>query len=617
MTLTAKSNATAKSKKVVLQAHATGTPWKTRSTRTIAAKTTSTTFRLVPPSAAVAYRVVVSTNVGSKTRKATSKTVVLQWKKPALSLTSAPKKFLAGKKITVTGTAVRTPATTKLRLQRKVGSRWTTVKTVTTKKANSPFTLAWTTPKTSSSLTLRVVTVKKSHAPAATSATWKTTKGNAVSISSSLSRTTFLKGQKTSIKGTATRVGKKAKVVLQEKHGSTWKNVTSNRTTSTARAYAFSVTEKAGNHTFRVVAPETKKTVQGVSAQRTLKHASCTAASTPSALSVFFTDSAHLNGSGVSTNLARVICATAPKATVSVSLYILRDQDSQAKRILDALRYVHAELGVKVRFILETTHGGTPVSVANAVRSFASVTTCDQGCTNTGKVGAHEHDKLLAISDMRWKSRTDPVVVLGSANWSNRQLNEYWQSATMFYDDATMYRDQVQKFDRMRTCGAGQCSSIKTVGSRSWVKSSAGNWGIAGDPVLTASGGSGASYQFFPSVTGTDDMVKDLRAITCRPGGTIRVGMYLTTPHRAKKIGTELGRLRKEGCDVKLLVGQGSSTPTPSSRSMPSPTTQVSHLSASASCTSSSRSSKVSRAAARAGRPSSSTAPRTGRRRGS
>jgi hypothetical protein len=191
------------------------------------------------------------------------------------------------------------------------------------------------------------------------------------------------------------------------------------------------------------------------------------------------------------------------------------------------------------------------------------VTACRHGCFNTDSSTAHTHDKIVAISKMAWSHRTAPVLVVASANWSDRQLTQFWQSATTFYADRHFYDDVVARFEREITCAAGRCSSIRTVAGAAWVHQN-GNWGIAGDPVRTSAGGNGLSYRFFPAVTTRDNVLDTLRSVTsCSKGGTVRVAMYAGSGNRPARIGAELGRLRKAGCSVKILVSQGGGVTTP------------------------------------------------------
>ncbi|MGC5167031.1 phospholipase D-like domain-containing protein [Luteimicrobium sp. DT211] len=390
-----------------------------------------------------------------------------------------------------------------------------------------------------------------------------------VSVDAHLSTSTYLRGQTVAVAGTARGVSKGTKVRLERSVGSSWRSAVAGKTTTAAGAYRMQVAMsstalRSGTHHLRVVVLGATGKVKAVSSRMTLRHATCTASARPSAISVSFTQATASSGAALANKIKGSICAAANGATVTVSMYILNKNDARAKLILDALRYVHAERGVGIRFVLETgvnDFGGIPASTVSYLRSFARVTTCRFGCGPTVKM----HDKLLAISDTRWRSGTDPLVVMGSANWSDRQFDIYWQTETFFYGDRSLYRDAVAHQARMRTCGAGLCSTIRSVLGAPWVRGSRGYWGVSGDPVLPGSAGSGLTYQYLPAVTSRDNVVDTLKSVTCHAGGTVRVAMFTTTDWRARTIGTQLGRLRKEGCDVRVVAGQGTRAPTAAS----------------------------------------------------
>ncbi|QFU99101.1 hypothetical protein KDY119_02627 [Luteimicrobium xylanilyticum] len=400
----------------------------------------------------------------------------------------------------------------------------------------------------------------------------KPDKRKKVAVGASLSASHYLKHAKVSVRGRAKGAPKGTRVTLQRKavkSGRTrWTKVASTRTTTKDGRYKVSFRPSSGRkYELRTVVAATKRTRVGTSATRTLRHTGCgTTAAAPSAshpFDVWFNDASKRSATPLRSKLRALLCATAAGATVRISLYILESKDHESVQLLSALRYLHTERGVHVKFVVESGVGGVSAASIKDVRRFASVTACKHGCFNTTSSTAHSHDKIVAISKMAWSRRTAPVLVVASANWSDRQLKQFWQSATAFYADRTFYDDVVRRFEREITCAKGRCSTIKTVSGARWVHRY-GNWGIVDDPVLTSARGSGVSYRFFPAVTKRDNVLDTLRSVEgCSKGGTVRVAMYAASGNRPARIGAELGRLRKAGCSVKILVSQGGGVTTP------------------------------------------------------
>lgn len=394
-----------------------------------------------------------------------------------------------------------------------------------------------------------------------------------VTVSATLSASRYLKGAKVKVTGYAKGASKGTHVTLQRKTTvkgkARWVKVASSRTSTASGHYSIAFRASSGStYPLRTVVAATARTKAATSKTRTLKHTSCgtTAAKPTKDLAVWFNDPTRASSGALGSNLRSLICATAPGATVRVSMYILQTGDAEAEKILSALRYVHTERGVTVKFVVESGTGGVGgVSAASIkeLRRFASVATCKDGCFNTASSSAQSHDKIIAISRMRWSGRSGPVLVVESTNWSDRQLLQYWQSATVFYADRTFYDAAVARFDRAVQCGAGRCSAIRSAGGLSWVTAN-GNWGMAGDPILSSAKGSGLTYRFFPAVTKRDNVLDTLRGVSgCSKGGSIRVAMYAASGSRPDAIGEELGRLRRAGCSVSILVSQGGAVTTP------------------------------------------------------
>lgn len=376
-------------------------------------------------------------------------------------------------------------------------------------------------------LTIAAVVVGGSPALAAPATT---------SVTASISARDFIRGETVTISGTVkgSRAAKRA-VVVERRSGTRW--VRAARATSTTKG-AYKVTVRPpGSSTvaYRVRVAATSTARAATSPTRRIAHYSCVAGAAPTGgmQAVFNRPGA---GGAMLTRMREVVCSAANRSQIRVALYILDTSHPKIGALVRALKSVAVERHVAVTFVLDSSSGAWTRAAAAELRSFASVTQCYGACTRSGTDGTM-HTKVLALSDSRWLSRVDPVVVLGSSNWSYRQLYEYWQTMAVFHGDTALYRAHVARFDAMRRCGGRTCS--------------------AGATTATTDAGRGMSVEFFPRDTGADTTVELLQRVSCTTASTIDVAMYLVTPARSRAISRELQRLRTEGCRVRLLVSSG------------------------------------------------------------
>jgi len=503
-------------------------------------------------------------------------------KAPTIALSSAPTGVLIGRRLVVTGSALAFPARTILRLQLLSDGKYKKVATTRLREPGGTFTLSYL-PAKGHKLVVRVVSVASRSAPAAASRRWTVKRAAASSVTSSATPRTFLKGQAITVSGTASKVGGGVRVDLQQLAGSKWVTVKTGTTSSASGAYKFSMAETTGNHEFRVRVAATPATFSATSAKQTVQHAACPAMNKPSSpYAVWFTNAAANDGTPLSSKLTGLICAAAPKSTINVALYLLGTAGTQVGSMLNALRYAEVERGVTVNFLVDDMPDATTAGTIKSVAAWAShVYACDAGCANVRTTGADMHNKIVTISDMSWASGADPVVVLGSANWTDRQLNQYWQSDTLFYDNTKLYRDVVGHFGRLVQCATACRSQTVTVTDSTtalWAPvtfsdgpsgTSEQTWGLSGAPVFDGGQSSGLSYQFFPDVStaadGTRDnpVVDNLGAVQCAPDGSskVYVAMYFVTPN-VTPIAQAVGALADEGCQINVLFSQGGGSST-------------------------------------------------------
>lgn len=389
-----------------------------------------------------------------------------------------------------------------------------------------------------------------------------------MTVSIAASKDTYVKGDSVTISGRLVGRPVGSRVVLQRLTTSgAWKNLSEARTTRSG--YAFPVRPAAASRlTYRVLTQQGSRSSRVLSKNVVIRHRSCRAAPRPAVpYEAWFNDASRNDGSVLSDHLVGLVCAAERGSTIRVTLYFVSAFTSRSADIIEALRFVAEERNVRVALIVDRNH--TTKSTIDYLRRFASVSTCVGGCSYNGSSDANTHDKLLAISDTTWTKGIMPVAVLSSANWTARQLDEYWQSATAFYGDEDLYAGQVARWKRLKACGAGttdaarehNCAAVAD-GSPGWVRSQYGAWGLTGDPIFRSTQTAGLSFQFFPATTSRDNVLELLTRIGCTPGagGEIRVAMYSVSPWRSPGISTQLARLKREGCRVRLVLSTGGAT---------------------------------------------------------
>jgi hypothetical protein len=382
---------------------------------------------------------------------------------------------------------------------------------------------------------------------------------------------TVLAGDRATVRGRVTPAARGTRVSLQRLVGKRWRSVKSTRLTARS-TYAFSLaTRRAATARYRVLAPARAGRRAATSPAFGLRVLACTPSAAPSrGAAAWFGGPWVRSTSPISRQLARLFCAAAPGSTVDISMYFVRAvlDRSDVGAILVPLQRVARYRGVRVHFMLEGRLYGRGAAFASStriLRRIGTVTFCNAGCRNERPAGTRGegilHHKFITISDMSWRRGADPAVVVSSANWSQSQLHNFWQSALLLYDDQALFRQFDVQWNTMAACSRGCASwaarlSRLSLAPRTYgLTNSNGVWNDA-VPVERLGGsttGRGVTFSPWP---GVDPMAAALRSYRCVPGHrTIRVGHMFITSGRQSIIDA-LAALRARGCRVQVILRQ-------------------------------------------------------------
>ena len=277
------------------------------------------------------------------------------------------------------------------------------------------------------------------------------------------------------------------------------------------------------------------------------------------------------------TKIAQVICAAAPNSTIEMSQFFIRAlgtmtstglgprPESDPEVVYDALDWVHKNRNVDVGLVL---HGGRihPKDIRALIKKRLAATTgpvhyCYTGCFNSNDYGpfpwAVNHDKFIAISDTTWSNDAPgphPLVVSMSGQFARSQIRNFAQEVTLVYDDQSMYDIFSLRYAGMAYCADTGCRSSKGFPKGLQLKSERKIWV---DPIYRhyTDPGRGTTVSFTPqSVTSTDFYIQQFDDVDCAVDKKIRIAMFKITDSKAERMAESLSRLRKRGCDIKLLL---------------------------------------------------------------
>jgi hypothetical protein len=420
------------------------------------------------------------------------------------------------------------------------------------------------------SLLVSVLAVLLQQAPATAGTTAGTTKRRTPVVSISRSATTVLQGDKLRLSGQVKGGRAGSPVLLQRTSATTkgWVSVRRGRLGGAGR-YAFDVRPVVGALGYRAYLPASTVTTRALSRRVAVNVLGCDPGSAPSSrLETRFT-SPHASGAALlSRRLGQIFCAASPGARIDVAMYFIRvSRSADVQAILRPLERVARYRRVRVRLLLEGRLYPRDSTLARSLpllRRFATVVLCQQGCHNerleTGPTGhSTMHHKFVTVSDTRWRSGIDPVVVSSSGNWSTSQLH-MWQSASIVYGDPVLTRDFSTQFETMLACASpGRCASWASRLVRLGLSPTTygmtvadGLWADRHPVVHQGSPGRGTSVFFSPRRTG-DFLVSALQSYTCTPAHhTVRVAHMFITPAR-RGVLDALVALRSRGCTVSMV----------------------------------------------------------------
>lgn len=278
---------------------------------------------------------------------------------------------------------------------------------------------------------------------------------------------------------------------------------------------------------------------------------------------------------------AQIICGAAQGATIKIGMYFIRAigtaerPESDSQMIWNALWWVRENRGVKTELVLD---GGGITSAAGKesikkelgkIRDL-KISWCYNGCfdtnVNTKFPYAINHEKFVAISNTVWDG---PAVYSSSGQFARSQVRTYWQEATLIYGDQKLHDLFDARFRMMKECsgsirGDANCRSGKDLKNvyKSFPNLSfslAKERGIWVDKQYRHPTDSkrGTTVSFSPQDnTVTDYYTSQFGDMDCGVDKTVRVAMYRLTDTRSAKFIEVMGKLKKAGCDVKVLLSQ-------------------------------------------------------------
>lgn len=278
--------------------------------------------------------------------------------------------------------------------------------------------------------------------------------------------------------------------------------------------------------------------------------------------------------------IAQVICGAESGSKIKIGMFFIRAigtmtetslgsrPESDTEVIYDALEYVHKNRGVEIGLVLD---GGSvsPSTAKNLVKKrlgpISKVYWCQNGCLNTNAATvfpyAVNHEKFITVSDTQWDPRVDPVVFSSSSNLARSQIRNYFQEASLIYNDVKLFTLFSKRYDSMMVCATTGCSSSSGFPSGVQLQMDRGIWV---DPFYRhwtdADRGTAVSFSPQPS-TAADHYIRQFDGVDCAVDKKIRIAMAQLTDSKATQMANALSRLKSRGCDIKmLLTQQGGST---------------------------------------------------------
>ncbi|MCA0250812.1 MAG: phospholipase D-like domain-containing protein [Actinobacteria bacterium] len=285
---------------------------------------------------------------------------------------------------------------------------------------------------------------------------------------------------------------------------------------------------------------------------------------------------------------AQVICGAAKGSTIQIGMYFIRAigteerPETDSQMVWNALRYVNKKRGVKIEMVLDgggITSAAGKASIRKELSDIVNIKWCYNGCFNVNKSSkfpwAINHEKFVAISKTNWGTKSKdanvadggPAVYSSSGQFARSQVRTYWQEATLFYGDRELFNQFNARFEMMQLCtgkstGGKNCTKSKLKAAAKAAKTTftlKKERGIWVDKTYRhyTDAGRGTTVSFSPQDNFvTDYYTSQMGNVDCKVDNKIRIAMYRLTETRSAKFIEVIGKLKKKGCDVQVLLSQ-------------------------------------------------------------
>lgn len=268
--------------------------------------------------------------------------------------------------------------------------------------------------------------------------------------------------------------------------------------------------------------------------------------------------------------IAQLICGAKSGSEIRIGMYFIRAigtvsrPESDPEVIFNALEWVHKNRKVSIELVLDDGlhKGSTRDQVTERFKGIANVRYCINGCFNVNKssvyIYAINHEKYLTVSDTVWDDSDGPhpLVLSTSGNFSRGQIRNYWQEASLIYDDFKLWREFDLRHDGMMACASPGCTNGGGAILALQLKKERSIWV---DPFYRryTDAGRGTSVSFSPQTPSAPDYyISQFDGIDCVVDKNVRIAMFKLTDSKALHMAESLARLKKNGCNVKMLLSQ-------------------------------------------------------------
>jgi hypothetical protein len=256
-------------------------------------------------------------------------------------------------------------------------------------------------------------------------------------------------------------------------------------------------------------------------------------------------------------NWERAICSAADGSTINLAQWFIGLDGRDTLRLIADLKLMHDRHHVHVNIIVgksvylpgPTYVAGLSYPALRSALSFAHLMSCYYGCRSS-LPSAITHAKFMTIS--RTRSGV-PAVLESSANWNTEQFEQTRQSGIYFGNDRPLFQAFVQRFTSMAACARGNCRSDTNDPVRRSNKIFYDK-----DGIVWRGAAQDAAVYFDPLPPAIDPVAARLSKMRCHGKGSVDV---MTLWLSRKTVITQLRRLRREGCTLRVLVEHPLGTP--------------------------------------------------------